>query len=357
MFTEFPSVKAIMGTSNIENIVNAVHWVLNYKEHKSFLNENKGYIAKHNTPRIRLSNGVSAYIKISEGCNHRCSFCIIPSLRGTMKSREIDDILEEAKDLEKSGAQEVILVGQDTSAYGIDLYKGQRRLAELLEKLATKTKLPWIRFMYAYPSELSAEMLQVIAQYDNLVKYIDIPLQHAHPDILELMNRPAGAQQTIDMIREYIPEAAIRTSFIVGHPGETEVEFDYLLNFIKNNKFDRVGVFPYSSEDGTLSATLPGEVSKNIKNERQSLILEAQKKISLEKNENLIGKTEKVLIERIIDNKLYGRTFRDAPEIDGHVIINPQEKEKTILENHLGEFVDVTFTEAKNYELIGEMKI
>ena len=218
LFNEFPQVKAVLGTGDIEEIVNAVHWVAHNDKPKSFFSENKGYIANKKIPRIRLSGGVSAYVKISEGCNHRCSFCIIPSLRGNLKSRPIEDIVEEVKSLAEDGTKEVILVSQDSTAYGIDIYKGQWKLASLLDEIATKTDIAWIRLMYSYPGEITDEMLETIKKHQSLLKYIDIPLQHSHPDTLKRMKRPLSGKATIDRIREFIPNIALRTTFITGFP-------------------------------------------------------------------------------------------------------------------------------------------
>lgn len=354
LFNEFPQVKAVLGTGDIEEIVNAVHWVAHNDKPKSFFSENKGYIANKKIPRIRLSGGVSAYVKISEGCNHRCSFCIIPSLRGNLKSRPIEDIVEEVKSLAEDGTKEVILVSQDSTAYGIDIYKGQWKLASLLDEIATKTDIAWIRLMYSYPGEITDEMLETIKKHQSLLKYIDIPLQHSHPDTLKRMKRPLSGKATIDRIREFIPNIALRTTFITGFPGETEEEFEHLLNFIKTEKFDRVGIFTYSPEDTTHGATLENQISDKVKKARQKELLKLQEKISLAKNKALIGSEQIVLIEKKIENNLIGRTFRDAPEIDGQVIIQTQDSE-SLDDSLLGELVKVKIINASTYDLIGQI--
>ena len=300
-----------------------------------------------------MSGGISAYVKISEGCNHRCSFCIIPSLRGNLKSRPIEDIISEIKELSEAGTKEVILISQDSTAYGIDLYKGEWKISALLEAIATQTDIPWVRLMYSYPGEVTDQMLEVIKRYDCLIKYIDIPLQHSHSEVLKRMKRPISSKETIDKIRQKIPNIALRTTFIVGFPGETEDEFEHLANFIETEKFDRVGVFTYSQEDGTNGASLKNQISTKIKKARQKKLLQIQEKVSLEKNQKLIGTKQIVLCEKLIENKLIGRTFRDAPEIDGQIIIQDNSLENP--ESLLGEFKEVKIIEAGTYDLIAEL--
>ncbi len=355
LFDEIPKVKAILGTGDIEEIVNAVHWVSNNKEQRSFFRENKGYVASQTIPRIRLSGGISAYVKISEGCNHKCSFCIIPSLRGKLKSRPIEDIVKEIQSLSDEGVKEVILVSQDSTAYGIDIYNGQWKLAKLLEAIATQTKIPWVRLMYSYPGEVTDDMLRVIKQYDSLLKYIDIPLQHSHPKTLARMKRPVSSKETIDKIRNQIPNIALRTTFITGFPGETNEEFEDLQSFVISEKFDRAGVFTYSQEDTTHGASLEDQVPEKIKKERQKKLLEIQKEVSAQKNKELIGSKQKVLVEKKFDNYLVGRTYRDAPEIDGKVSISSINDR--ISDSLIGEFVDVKITKANDYDLFGEILI
>jgi ribosomal protein S12 methylthiotransferase len=351
IFKEFPQVKAVIGTGGLEEIINAVHWVSSSDEPKSFMQGAKGYIANSTTPRLRLSGGASAYVKISEGCNHKCTFCIIPSLRGTLKSRSMEEITQEVKALVDEGVKEIVLVSQDSTAYGIDLYKGKRMLAPLLEKLALETGAPWIRVMYSYPGELSDELLEVIGKYDNIVNYIDIPLQHSHPETLKRMKRPNLTLQVVERIKAKLPQATIRTTFIVGFPGETEEEFQDLANFIETHKLDRIGVFTYSQEETTSAAVLGDQLPEKIKRQRQKKLLGIQEKISLEKNTALVGTTQRVLVEKLINGKLKGRREADAPEIDNHVIISGDNID--YLENLLGEFIDVQITAAYKFHLEG----
>ncbi len=351
LFKEIPEVNALIGTSDIERIGEAVHWVNNNPSaQKSFLNASKGgYIASAKTPRLRLSGGVSAYVKISEGCNHRCTFCIIPQLRGDLQSRAMDDIVEEVRQLGEEGVKEVILVSQDSSAYGLDLHRGQWLLAELLRRLDLETEVPWIRLMYWYPAEVTRATLEVIAGSKRILPYIDIPLQHSHPELLRSMKRPINSKATLDMIREILPQAAIRTTFIVGYPGETEEHFAHLMDFVAEQRFERVGVFTYSSEEGTVAADLPNPVPEKTKKSRRRKLMELQAGISLTKNRALVGTTEQVLLVREIEDNLIGRTWRDAPEIDGQVILADLSAEKR--QSLLGEFVSVAVTGADEYDL------
>ncbi|MDX1918236.1 MAG: 30S ribosomal protein S12 methylthiotransferase RimO [Candidatus Caenarcaniphilales bacterium] len=354
LFQEVPQIKAVLGTGDIAQIINAVHWTAQHDDQKSFFQDQAGYIAEADTPRIRLNGGISAYVKISEGCNHKCTFCIIPSLRGKLKSRPIEDIVKEVQSLAQEGVQEVILVSQDSTAYGLDLYKGKWMIGELLERLASETSIPWIRLMYSYPGEVSQSMLKVMNRHPQILNYIDIPLQHSHPETLRRMLRPISSEATISQIRDTIPEISLRTTLIVGFPGETEEEFQHLYDFVKISRFDRLGVFTYSSEDTTPGADLPNQIPLKIKRARQKEILELQSKIAYEKQRALIGKVEDVLIEKRIDQQLIGRTYRDAPEIDGIVRVdltgstfNP--------DSLLGQILPIRFVDSEKYDLIGEL--
>ena len=340
---EFPQVRAVLGTGDIESIVQAVHWATNHDGQRSFIGSagRRGYIATHGTPRLRLASGVSAYVKLAEGCNHRCAFCIIPSLRGQLQSRSIEDIVAEVQALASEGVQEVVLVSQDSTAYGVDRYRGQWRLADLLRAIASDTDIPWVRLMYSYPGELSRAVLETIGQHESLLNYIDITLQHAHPDTLQRMKRPANPGQAIELIREYLPAAVIRSTFIVGFPGETQAEFACLEEFIAEQQLDRVGVFTYSAEETTPAALLPAQVAPEIKQDRQSRLLTRQAEISARKNQALVGSQQIVLVEREVNGQLYGRSYRDAPEIDGQVIIEQPAQQQP---NLIGELVPVTIT-------------
>ena len=247
-----------------------------------------------------------------------------------MKSRTIEDIVTEAKRLVESGVKEIVLVSQDSTAYGTDIYK-RRALADLLREVADKSGAPWIRLMYAYPTEMDEEMLDVISKKENIVKYIDIPLQHASAKVLKLMRRPPTVRDTVELIKKKLPGCTIRTTFVVGFPGETEEDFNELYNFVKESRFDRVGVFTYSKEKGTPAFDFENQVPEEIKQERRDKIMKLQQKISLEKNQAFIGKQLDMLIEYVehdvethhsVPQRIVGRSFRDAPEIDGQLYID-----------------------------------
>ena len=294
--------------------------------------------------------GASSYIKIAEGCNYRCGYCIIPYLRGNYHSRKIENIVEEAKTLVKKGVTEIILVAQDTTGYGIDLYK-KPSLPKLLEELNKIEGLGWIRFMYAYPTNLDDELLETIAKLDKVVKYVDIPLQHSHPEMLKMMNRPYfDYRPMIENIRKHIPNVSIRTAFIVGYPGETEEHFEHLCKFVEDMKFDRMGVFIYSREKGTPSYKLPNRVSAKVAKQRYKKLMEIQQKISIERNKKFIGQTLPCIIECSSDDgEVIARTQYDAPEIDGVVNIRT---DKMVIP---GDIEMVKIINATEYDLIGEI--
>ncbi len=330
LFDEFPNTQAVVGTGNIKDILNVVKTVtanLNSNGNSKIVkvDEVPMAVANSDTPRLNTQIGPSSYLKIAEGCDHRCAFCIIPYLRGDMKSRTIEDIVTEAKRLVESGVKEIVLVSQDSTAYGTDIYK-RRALADLLRAVADKSGAEWIRLMYAYPIEMDEEMLDVIAKKENIVKYIDIPLQHASAKVLKLMRRPGTVRDTVELIKKKLPGGTIRTTFVVGFPGETEEDFNELYNFVKETRFDRVGVFTYSKEKGTPAFDLENQVPEEIKQKRRNKLMELQQKISLEKNQEFVGKEMDMLIEHIEHSvetrrgvscsRIVGRSFRDAPEID-----------------------------------------
>lgn len=302
--------------------------------------------------RIRATAPYSAYVKIADGCDNCCTYCVIPSIRGKHKSRSIEDIEEEVKSLVNDGVTEIILTAQDTTYYGIDNY-GERKLAELIEKLVRIDGVHWIRFQYSYPEGITDELLKVVKENDKVCKYFDIPLQHCNDEMLKLMGRKTTKKEIMSLIqkiRTEIPEAVIRTSLIVGFPTETEEQFNELNEFVKEVKLDRLGVFTYSKEEGTPAAKLKGQVASKIKKQRQSIIMENQQKISLEKNKEKIGKEFEVLVEGALeDGTFFGRTYQDAPEVDGLAFI---ESERELV---LGEYYMVRVTDAKEYDVVCEL--
>lgn len=361
LFDELPEAQAVVGTGNVKDILKVVKEVtrnLNDKKDSKIIcvDEVPMAVADAFTPRIHTQVGPSVYLKIAEGCDHRCAFCIIPYLRGDMKSRTIEDIVEEAKNLVKAGAKEIVLVSQDSSAYGTDLYK-RRALADLLRTLADQSGAKWIRLMYSYPTELDREMLEVIRDKDNIVKYIDIPLQHASTKVLKSMRRPPTVRDTVELIRSVIPEATVRTTFITGFPGETDEDYQELYDFIEDSRFDRVGIFTYSQEDGTPAGSFEEQVPEKVKKERRDRLMLLQQRISFEENKKFVGKELTMLIEHIEENddssyKVVGRSFRDAPEIDGQLYIELGADE---ILPAAGEFVKVQVTDCDEYDLYCEL--
>jgi len=351
LLVEMPEIDALVGVSEIEDIAKVIDEAL--RDGRPTWVKDPTYALDYPLPRYQLTPSHTAYIRIAEGCDNRCSYCVIPDLRGSYRSRPIEDILTEAEKLVKRGAKELDLIAQDTTRYGSDLY-GKPSLIELLEKLVGIEDLRWIRILYAYPRYLSSELLEYIASEDKICNYIDIPLQHIDDDILRAMNRPFTLkilEKLIAEIREIIPEVTLRTSLIVGFPGETEVQFKRLSDFVERTRFERLGVFTYSQEEGTPAAQLPGQISDKVKRERKDQIMRLQADISYEINEHLIGKVIPVLVEDLSDDSDFpwvGRSERDAPEIDGLVYIAGDELE-------IGDIINVRITEADVYDLYGEI--
>ena len=298
-----------------------------------------------------------AYLKIGEGCSNKCTYCAIPYIRGPFVSRKKEDIIEEAKMLAKKGIKELIIIAQDTTKYGIDIY-GESKLAELLQELCKIKELKWIRFLYSYPEGITDELIETVAKNDKIAKYFDIPIQHSSNVILKKMNRKTNKKQIkeiISKIRNKIPDAIIRTSLIVGFPSETEADFQDLLEFVKETKFDRLGTFMYSKEDGTPAEKLPNQIHGNTKKARYNQIMQIQQEISKEIQSKKIGKTYEVLIEDMsFDGKYYiGRTMQDVPEMDGIVYIkNEKDKKPEEIVNH---FINCKVTDVSDYDVIAEM--
>ncbi len=346
--TEIPELAAVVGTTDFNKIVEVLKQIDN--GFVSEVSQEPEYIYPENVERQQITMGSSSYIKISDGCNYRCGYCIIPYLRGNCHSRKMEDIIAEAKNMVKKGVTEIILVAQDTTGYGIDIYK-KPMLPELLRELNKIEGLGWIRIMYAYPTQMKEDLLTAIAECDKVVKYVDIPLQHSHPEMLKLMNRPSfDYRPMIENIRKIIPDVSIRTAFIVGYPGETEEHFEHLCEFVRDMKFDRMGVFCYSREKGTPSYSMKPQISKKVAKERYKKLMEIQQEISLERNTRFIGKLLPCIIECYSDEgEVIARTQYDAPEIDGVVNI------KT--DKHLvpGDIEMVRIVDATEYDLVGEI--
>ena len=298
-----------------------------------------------------------AYIKIGEGCSNKCTYCAIPYIRGPFASRKMEEILEEATMLAGKGIKELIVIAQDTTKYGIDIY-GESKLAELLEKLSHIEGIKWIRFLYAYPEGITDELIEVVAKNEKIANYFDIPIQHISNTVLKRMNRKTSKEQIenlLNKIRENIPNVTLRTSLIVGFPGETKQDFEELLAFVKKAKFDKLGTFMYSKEDGTPAEKLPNQIHGNTKKARYNQIMKAQQEISKELQNEKLGKTYEVLVEDMsFDGKYFiGRTMQDVPEMDGIVYIkNETDKKQEDIVNH---FINCKVTDVSDYDLIAKI--
>lgn len=345
-----PELAGMIGTSNLKDVVKIVDDIAKGKEYESIIDKDPKYIYPEDIERQQITVGASSYLKIGEGCNYQCGYCIIPKLRGKYISRPIENIVKEANELVNKGVTEIILIAQDTSSYGIDLY-GKQALPELLEELNKIENLSWIRIMYAYPTQMTDELIDAIAKLDKVVKYVDIPLQHSHPRVLESMRRPVmDYRKLVAKIRERIPNVSVRTSLIVGYPGETEEEFEDLYQFVKDVKFDRMGAFEYSREKGTYSDKLKGHLSEKVKRERRDRLMKLQQQISLENNEKYIGSTIKSIVEGYTDDGIVIlRSEHDAPEIDG--VVYAKSNEPVVP----GDIEEIKITRADEYDLFGEI--
>jgi ribosomal protein S12 methylthiotransferase len=293
-----------------------------------------------------------AYLKISEGCDRPCSFCAIPIMRGKHVSKSFEQIETEVKHLVKNGTKEILLIAQDSTYYGLDLY-GERKLAELLRRVSDVEGVEWIRLHYAYPSQFPLDALDVIAERPNICKYIDIPLQHTSDNMLKVMRRGITqnrTQEVVDAIRARVPGIAIRTTLIAGHPGETEQDFLDLCDFVRHNRFDRLGIFTYSHEDGTHAGTLEDDVPQEVKEERAATIMEIQQLISAEINQEKVGKVFRVLFDRKENGMWVGRTEFDSPEVDNEVLVDAKKYYAKI-----GDFANVRITSAEDFDLYGEI--
>jgi ribosomal protein S12 methylthiotransferase len=349
--TELPEVDLFIGTEGFHNIYRIITSKLPDRQSLITL-ETPHFIMHHDTPRTISTPNHRAYLKISEGCSNRCTYCMIPGIRGPLRSRNIEDIVSEAQKLEEENVRELTLIGQDVTAYGVDLANNAITLPALLKNLLTHTSIDWIRLLYLYPDKINESLLTLMASEKRLLSYLDIPFQHVSDRILRRMGRPsrrADLYELIDQIRTRVPDVALRTTFMVGFPGETEDDVSMLADFMQTFKLDHVGLFTYSNEDGCAASHFPDQIPEEIKQERYRALMELQAEIALEKNMELVGKNLPVLIEgvsRETDLLLEGRTERQAPEIDGCVYIN----EGTC---KAGEIVNVTISEAHPYDLVG----
>ena len=359
LIKELPEVDAFIGTNEVTRILEAADEKTNFRALPLLPIGNKTatYLYDFDTPRFRATQSHTAFIKIAEGCDRPCTFCSIPSMRGSFRSRRFGSIIEEARNLAKQGVKEVVLIAQDSSRYGEDLGEVDA-LAALIRALGEIEELEWIRVMYAYPTHISDAFLSAIAETPKAVKYLDMPLQHASRNVLKLMKRGGtreSLERLIERVREKVPGITIRTTFITGFPGETEEDFEELLAFVRNCRFDNVGVFTYSDEEGTPAYDLPNKVDPKTAKQRRSRLMKEQAKISKQLNKIKIGETFKVMFEGLSEESdllFQGRLQGQAQEIDGHIFINDMPEN---LEPRTGDIYTVRITAAHEYDLVGEI--
>lgn len=349
IFKEMPEVDAVVGVGSIHEIVKAVDAAYNGKKLHSCLDKNTMPLGGD---RIITTPEYTAYLKIAEGCDNRCTYCAIPDIRGVFRSRTIEDIVAEAKNLEAIGVKELNIVAQDTSRYGLDIY-GEYSLAKLVKAITEETKIPWIRLLYCYPDKITDELCEEFKNNDRLVKYIDLPIQHISNKILKKMNRHGGREVIEDAIarlRKACPDITIRSTGIVGFPGETEEDFEEFCVFIKQIKFDHFGVFTYSAEEGTPAASFDDQVDEQTKLDRYDILMQTQNAVVEENNNRMIGKTVTVLVEGFdpVAEAYYGRREADAPEIDGKIYFTSRKRISD------GKMIKVLIQEAVDYDLFGE---
>lgn len=346
---EFPEVDAVLGVGSIHKIVDAVRSVEERgRGYSSFLDKNTVELGGD---RVLTTPSHWTYLKIAEGCDNRCTYCAIPDIRGKFRSRPIEDVLKEAVSLEELGAKEIVIIAQDTTRYGLDLY-GEYSLARLLRELLAATKKARYRLLYCYPDKITDELCEVIAENDRIINYIDIPVQHVVDGILRRMNRHGGEEavrSAVKKLREKVPNIILRSTVIVGFPGETEEDFTSLCEFIKEAEFDRLGAFAYSAEEGTPAASFPDQIDEQLKLDRADIIMQTQYSIMEKKNKAMIGKTIRVLTEDFdpVSEMHFGRGDADAPEIDGKVYFRARRRVSP------GSYVDVKIEEVLDYDLCG----
>ena len=348
---EIPEVDAIVGTTGYEKIGDIIDKAIDGNKSVSF--ESLDYLPKGNGKRVNTTGGYYSYLKIAEGCDKHCTYCIIPSIRGNYRSVPMEQLLEEASMLALSGVKELILVAQETTLYGVDLY-GKKMLPTLLKELCKISSLEWIRILYCYPEEITDELIQTIKEEEKVCNYLDIPIQHSSDAMLKRMGRRTTREDLIRIVenlRKEIPDIALRTTLITGFPGETEKDQEELVEFVDRMEFDRLGVFTYSPEEGTAAAKMDNQIEEEIKIQRQQELMELQQEIAFEKAEQMLSRKIRVLIEgKLPEDGVYiGRTYKDAPNVDGLIFV------KSDRELLSGDMVDVYVTEAKEYDLIGEV--
>ncbi len=350
---EIPEIDAVLGTTSYDSIVEAVNQALEGQVYEHY--ENIDYLPDNSSiERVVTTGNHMAYLKIAEGCDKRCSYCIIPKIRGNFRSVPMEELLEEAKHLAKEGVKELVLVAQETTLYGKD-FSGKKELPKLLKELCQIGGIEWIRLLYCYPEEINDELIQVMKTEKKICHYIDMPIQHSENRILQRMGRRTSREDLIEVIkklREEIPDIAIRTTLITGFPGETEEDHQGLMEFVKQCRFERLGVFTYSPEENTLAADFEDQIDEEVKEARRDEIMTLQQEISFEHTQELVGRVIRVMVEGYLyeDGIYVGRSYMDAPKVDGCVFINSPEELMT------GDFVYVRITQGREYDVIGEVE-
>ena len=349
---EMPEIDALVGIGSLCDIAEACKAVMRGEKYTSFRDKETMDLGGD---RIITTEPHTAYLKVSEGCDNLCTYCAIPLIRGGHRSRTIEDIVKEAKDLEKMGIKELNLIAQDTTRYGLDIY-GEYSLAKLVKAITKETNIPWIRLLYCYPDKITEELIEELRSNDRLVKYMDIPVQHIADSVLKRMNRHGGKAlilETIKRLRERVPGIVLRTTAMVGFPGETDEDFTELCEFVKETRFERFGAFTFSPEEGTAAAEMTDQIDEQVKQDRYDILMQTQLTVSEEKNAENIGKTFTVLCDGYdrIAEIYYGRSYADAPDVDGKVYFKSENKVNP------GEFVSVHVTDALDYDLIGEVAV
>ena len=349
VMNELPEVDALVGVGSLCDIAEACKAVMRGEKYTSFRDKNTSELGGE---RILTTADHTAYLKIGEGCDNRCTYCAIPLIRGGFRSRTIEDIVKEAKDLEALGVKEVNLIAQDTTRYGLDIY-GKYSLADLVKAICDSTSIPWIRLLYCYPDKITDELIDELKNNPRLVKYMDIPIQHIADPVLERMNRHGGTaliKETVKKLRDRVPGIVLRTTAMVGFPGETEEDFVELCEFVKEARFDRFGAFTFSPEEGTAAAEMPDQIDEQIKQDRYDTLMQTQLTVSEELSAEKIGQTLTVLCDGYdtVAEIHYGRSYADAPDVDGRVYF------KSPVRIAPGTFCEVKITEALDYDVIGE---
>ena len=347
---ELPEIDALVGIGSLCDIAEACQAVMRGEKYTSFRDKETAPLGGD---RIVTTEPHTAYLKISEGCDNLCTYCAIPLIRGKHRSRTIEDIVAEAKDLESMGVKELNLIAQDTTRYGLDLY-GEYSLARLVRAITEETNIPWIRLLYCYPDKITDDLINELKTNERLVKYMDIPVQHISDSVLKRMNRHGGKaliMEAIDRLREQVPGIVLRTTAMVGFPGETDEDFTELCEFVKTVRFDRFGAFTFSPEEGTAAAEMTDQIDEQVKQDRYDILMQTQLRVSEEKNEEKIGSRLTVMCDGYDEENqvYYGRSYADAPDVDGKVYFRSDE------DICVGDFVDIVVTEALDYDLVGEI--